>query len=186
MVNDVERLVRLFDTLFALSENTCLLGGSTEPLYRPASADGQCATVIFTHDYFASALHEVAHWCIAGRERRQHEDYGYWYIANRNTAQQAAFEQAEVKPQALEKVFTECAGRTFKPSLDCLQHPEYRAPEFMKRVNAQYSRYKRQGLPPRAMLFATALATEFGGERLGVLESGAHRANPVDARRAYG
>ncbi len=30
-------------------------------------------------DFFASALHEISHWCVAGKARREQVDFGYWY-----------------------------------------------------------------------------------------------------------
>ncbi len=53
--------------------------------------------------FYASALHEIAHWCIAGENRCQQVDYGYWYEPNgRSEERQFEFEKVEVKPQALE------------------------------------------------------------------------------------
>jgi len=98
--SDIERL---FATSFFEAYNTYLLGGGQEPEYIPASQDVPYHRIIFRQDYFASALHEVAHWCIAGRVRRLQQDYGYWYAPDgRSVEQQAQFELLEVKPQALE------------------------------------------------------------------------------------
>ena len=96
-------LRRIFDQLFLHQYNTCLRGGGAEPIYLPASSCGELHRVIFRHDYFSSALHEVAHWCIAGPLRRQQVDYGYWYVPDgRDAQQQLRFEQVEARPQALE------------------------------------------------------------------------------------
>ena len=76
---DAAVLIRLFDQCFQQSQQTCLVGGADEPLYQPATREGQYHQVVFRADYFASALHEIAHWCLAGRVRRQQLDYGYWY-----------------------------------------------------------------------------------------------------------
>src|SRR5690606_31386666 len=72
-------------------------------------------------DYFRSALHEVAHWCVAGAERRTREDYGYWYAPDgRDATQQANFLHVEVMPQALELLFCAACGHDFRVSLDNL------------------------------------------------------------------
>ena len=76
---DGEVLRALFDGLFLASENTCLLQGGAEPVYLPADADHPQNRIVFRLDYAASALHEIAHWCIAGAARRRLIDYGYWY-----------------------------------------------------------------------------------------------------------
>ena len=55
---------------------TRLAGGFPEPFYKAPSADAP-AEVQFTRDYERSALHELAHWCIAGDSRRLLDDYGY-------------------------------------------------------------------------------------------------------------
>lgn len=66
-------------------------------------------------------MHELSHWCIAGKKRRQLPDYGYWYAPDgRNAAQQRAFEQLEIKPQALECLFTLACKRHFQVSQDNL------------------------------------------------------------------
>src|SRR5690606_1871522 len=115
-------VVRIFNELFVSSHHTRLEGGAEEPLYQASAAPDQLSHCIkFTRDYFASALHEISHWCIAGPKRRLLEDYGYWYAPDgRNAAQQKVFEQVEVKPQALEWIFSEAAGYRFRLSADNL------------------------------------------------------------------
>ena len=85
-------LVEIFNNLFQSSYRTKLIGGADEPLYLPEGPGG-IHQVRFRKDYYASALHEIAHWCIAGVSRREMLDYGYWYEPDgRNMQQQAAFE----------------------------------------------------------------------------------------------
>jgi elongation factor P hydroxylase len=140
-----------------------LQGGASEPLYLPASA-GRDAIIFYRADYAASALHEVAHWCIAGAERRRREDYGYWYIPDgRDAAQQRAFQQAEQQPQALEWHFARAAGVPFRISLDNLAASTDDGPAFAAAVAAQAQRLCQTGLPPRAESFRRALASRFGG-----------------------
>ena len=63
----------------------------------------------------------MSHWCIAGKERRDLSDFGYWYAPDgRSSAQQQAFERVEIKPQALEYLFTLACGRRFQVSQDNL------------------------------------------------------------------
>lgn len=112
-------LIELFNAIFA-PQNTVLVRGDNEPEYFPATQDHP-ARIVFAHGFFASALHEISHWCIAGRQRRQLPDYGYWYAADgRNQAQQQAFEQVEIKPQAIECLFTLACQRSFRVSQDNL------------------------------------------------------------------
>src|SRR3546814_12851389 len=73
----------------------------------------------------------VAHWCLAGAARRRQDDYGYWYAADgRDLEQQHLFEQVEVKPQALELLFSDVCGLNFCVSVDNLALPEHDASGF--------------------------------------------------------
>lgn len=111
--------IDLFNSVFS-SLNVRLVRGDDEPEYFPAS-ENSAAQIVFAHGYLASALHEVSHWCIAGKRRRQLLDYGYWYAADgRSEAQQKAFEQVEIKPQALECLFSLACHQPFRVSQDNL------------------------------------------------------------------
>lgn len=112
-------LIQLFNTLF--SDQQVVLARSTgEPEYFPACKD-QPARIEFAHGFFASALHEISHWCVAGKTRRTLSDFGYWYAPDgRSAAQQQAFERVEIKPQALECLFTLACDRPFQVSQDNL------------------------------------------------------------------
>jgi elongation factor P hydroxylase len=115
----VHWLIACFNQCFA-DQHTRLVWGGDEPEYLPAQGS-QPAQIQFAHGYFASALHEISHWCIAGPARRQQADLGYWYAPDgRTREQQALFEQVEIKPQALEWLFTVACGRPFRVSLDNL------------------------------------------------------------------
>lgn len=157
----------MFEQCFFDSYNTHLCGGSDEPVYLPAELNGEAHRLIYREDFFASALHEIAHWCIAGAQRRTQTDFGYWYTPDgRNAGQQRAFEQAEIKPQALEWIFSEAAGLRFQISVDNLNGPpedEQSALEnFRAVVWRQVCKYCEQGLPERAKVFAQALERAFG------------------------
>jgi elongation factor P hydroxylase len=124
LIIDSERLatdwlIQLFNTLFA-DQQVILVRSDGEPEYFPAQND-KPARIEFAHGFFASALHEISHWCVAGNARRQLSDFGYWYAPDgRSAAQQRAFERVEIKPQALECLFTLACGRNFQISQDNL------------------------------------------------------------------
>ena len=154
-------LIPLFDQLFYPSTNTRLISGDDEPIYLPADAVTPFNRLVFAHGFYESALHEISHWCIAGAERRKLVDFGYWYVPDGRTAdQQRAFEQVEVKPQAVEWVLSEACGRRFHISTDNLdgdpEAVEAGRREFARRVHAQAHRYLQDGLPPRAELLKAA------------------------------
>lgn len=155
--HDCRDLIRLFDDLFAEAHHVRLRGGADEPLYEPA-AGHRPAMIHFRADYFASALHEVAHWCTAGARRRRLQDYGYWYAPDgRDASAQAAFEQAEVGPQALEWLFAEACGYPFRPSLDNLDGGSVSKGRFEAALVAERQRRLQRGLPARAEAFRVAL-----------------------------
>ncbi len=157
------RLEAVFDRCFASSENTRLVGGAAEPLYQPGRA-AEAHQLYYREDFFASALHEISHWCIAGAQRRQLLDFGYWYAPEgRNTDQQQAFEAVEVKPQALEWIFSQACGYRFRLSVDNFA-ADGSAPDcsaFAAAVVEQAHRWQQAGLPPRAGQFFHALVEEF-------------------------
>jgi len=161
----VEDLEILFNQRFRITEGTLLKSGADEPLYAPARGAEKYHCIYSTRDYFSSALHEISHWCIAGRERRLLLDYGYWYEADgRSPAQQRAFEQVEIKPQALEWIFTEACGQVFRLSSDNIENPEVGISQrFREDVCEQAHRYLSQGLPSRAGLFLRDLLRLYRG-----------------------
>lgn len=157
-----DHLISLFNGVFSLSHNTCLLGNGAEPEYRPADQTSSHHRIIFTQDYVASALHEVAHWCVAGAERREQVDYGYWYIPDgRNPQQQALFERVEVKPQALEWIFSKACGLQFRVSADNLNGDQGSSLLFKQRIVEQARKYCLQGLNDRAEKWVHTLQAAF-------------------------
>ncbi|CAI8157089.1 MAG: Elongation factor P hydroxylase [Pseudidiomarina mangrovi] len=158
MTHHYSDLIQVFSECFSVTENTRLIAGEHEPYYQPAG-ELPYHQVVFAHGFFASALHEIAHWCIAGAKRRQLFDYGYWYEPDgRNAEQQAVFEQVERKPQALEWLFSLCCGSEFQVSVDNLSGIEVDRHGFTAAVRQQLQSYLQHGLPPRAEQFARALA----------------------------
>jgi elongation factor P hydroxylase len=169
-------LEQCFNACFKTSYATVLKGGAKEPLYLPRdSSKAESITdkreqhiVYYRSDYFSSALHEIAHWCLAGEARRQILDYGYWYLPDgRNAEQQTMFEQVEVKPQALECAFTRMCGLSFRVSIDNLgaEYSEQiaikREEAFAKAVEVQYLQYQNVGYPRRAAIFLSALKSKY-------------------------
>lgn len=153
-------LERLFADCFLDDYRTVLVGGGEEPLYVP-SADVARAPhrIVYREDYFASALHEVAHWCLAGAARRALEDYGYWYAPDgRTAAQQAEFERVEVRPQAIEWILSEACEFDFNLSADNLDGGTGPSAGFARSVASERERLLREGLPGRAARFREALA----------------------------
>lgn len=160
-------LEALFKQCFYKDYQTLLIGGADEPLYSPAkyspaTAQGEPHRLYYRADYFASALHEIAHWCIAGAQRRQQEDWGYWYCPDgRSPDQQRAFEAVEVKPQALEWMLSVAAAAPFRISSDNLLGMANNTEEgghFYQAVAAQVQCYRQTGLPSRAKQFFLAVA----------------------------
>ena len=155
-----EDLIALFNGLFQHSENTRIEAGDGEPVYLPA--DGQCDyhRVVFAHGYCPSVLHEVAHWCIAGEQRRRQVDYGYWYAPDgRSQQQQQAFERVEIAPQALEWIFSQACGLRFVVSADNLSGESSDSALFKQALFTRVLELCQRGLPVRAQRFRQQLAT---------------------------
>lgn len=164
VIHRLDDVIALFDGLFMSSHRTRLVRGDDEPIYLPADASSPWHRVIFAHDFYASALHEISHWCIAGARRRQCEDYGYWYQPDgRDAGQQREFESVEVAPQALELLFSRACGLRFNVSVDNLGgEAEVDRDAFRSRVETRAARYEAEGLPRRAEAFRTALTAFYG------------------------
>ncbi len=156
MQHDYQDLIKLFNQTFLDSLNTELILGGDEPIYLPANEDREHHQIIFARGYFASAMHELAHWCIAGPERRLLEDYGYWYEPDGRTEQiQAEFEKVEVKPQAVEWILSASCGFPFQVSCDNLSgrfEPDRVA--FTLKVREQVDVYLQHGMPERAKILS--------------------------------
>lgn len=164
MNHSANDLIMLFNDLFREDYQTELVRGDREPEYLPASDEQDKARIVFAHGYFASALHEISHWCIAGERRRTLVDYGYWYCPDGRTSdQQRAFEQVEVKPQALEWLFSVAAGSRFHISVDNLSGDgACDESGFHRNVWQQANHYLEQGLPLRAARFFDTLKAFYG------------------------
>jgi elongation factor P hydroxylase len=157
-----DQLIKIFNLLFIERNNTCLAHSHDEPIYLPADQQQSHHRILFAHGFFASALHELSHWCIAGEERRLQVDYGYWYEPDgRNAEKQREFEQVEIKPQAIEWILTKACGRDFNISTDNLngaaQEIAAGREQFAKNVVKQVKIYLLNGLPECADVLKQAL-----------------------------
>jgi elongation factor P hydroxylase len=116
-MTDVEIAAR-FNARFTREAGVVLIGGAPEPVYLPGSAL-RPAIIRYTRDYAQSALHEIAHWCLASEARRALPDYGMWYQPPpRSARDQARFYAVEVPVQALEMLLAEASGVPFRFSTD--------------------------------------------------------------------
>ncbi len=159
----VAELIALFNQLFKDSLNTILVKGDDEPIYLPADEENDHHRVIFAHGFYASALHEIAHWCVAGPERRKLVDFGYWYKPDGRTAdEQAEFERVEVRPQAFEWLMSQAAGHKFHFSADNLSSDIGASDRFQKDVQQMVHDLLDKGLPERVGLLVTALREQNG------------------------
>ncbi|MBD1584488.1 elongation factor P hydroxylase [Pseudoalteromonas sp. S16_S37] len=156
-MHKISDLINIFDKQFFSKYNTRLIKGSDEPIYLPANAHCQYHQVVFAHGFYASALHEIAHWLVAGAKRREREDYGYWYCPDgRDKAKQHEFENVEVKPQAIEWALSVAAGFDFNVSVDNLNGEQTCRFSFQQRVYEQVMVLLEHGFNARTtqLLFA--------------------------------
>ena len=159
----LEEIILIFDDSFFSTYNTRLRGGANEPIYLPSNPDCKTNRLIFRNNYISSALHEVAHWCLAGDERRKMIDYGYWYNSDgRSNNAQKKFEEVEVKPQALEWIFSVASNNTFHISVDNLDGDREPSWYFSKSISDQAHSWCTESLPNRALLFVNALVCYTG------------------------
>jgi elongation factor P hydroxylase len=148
-----------FNTGPGLRYGARLEGGAPEPLYEPATPRTP-ARICYRLDYAQSALHELAHWCLAGPKRRALTDYGYWYVPPPRTAdQRARFFEVESRVQGFEALLADLAGVRFHVSLD---DPGADAGDFAERVrqaNAAWRASARSAgaLPARTVAVLVAL-----------------------------
>lgn len=159
-----------------------LVGGAPEPLYLPAGPGGP-AEIRYTRDYAQSALHELAHWCIAGARRRGQIDYGYWYQPPpRDLAARDRFFAVETRVQGLELLFARVAGVRFHVSVD---DPGSDPGDFERHVRVEAQRWLRHGFPTRTRAVLAALGDDWE-RRLGIVNTDrrsipAYGSDPVTA-----
>jgi len=138
-----------------------LRGGFEEPFYK-APTESELGEIRFTKDYISSAMHEVAHWCVAGAERRKKDDFDYWYVPDgRNEEQQKVFFEVEVVPQAYELCLSLAGGIQFNISADNLGGKEVSMARFKNEVFQKTEELLDKGLRSRARQFVEALQLKF-------------------------
>ena len=158
---NTEKLTQIFNQLFGQSEKTLLKMGADEPFYQ-AAKEGEKAIIFAREDYFSSALHEIAHWTIAGEARRQLDDFGYWYEPEgRSEQQQREFELVEIKPQAVEWLLSLACNHGFHFSADNLSQAIDASESFKHSVHNQAVEYLTSPLPKRAQLLFEQLKKHF-------------------------
>jgi len=149
-----DEIAARFNTLVGPRYRTLLVGGAEEPLYVPASPAAP-AEIHYTRDYAQSALHELAHWCIAGARRRQQPDYGYWYQPPpRDAMARERFFVAESRVQGLELLLAQAAGVRFHVSVD---DPGAEPGDFAARVEVAARVWLAAVLPARTREVLAAL-----------------------------
>lgn len=158
----IRDLIRIFNALFRREYNTELVAGGDEPVYLPADDQHPHHRIIFAHGFFSSALHEIAHWCVAGAQRRTLVDFGYWYKPDgRTAAEQAEFERVEVLPQAYEWILSVSAGHRFHFSADNLSAGIGASPTFKRNVQTRVLALLEEGLPERVERLSAALRNHY-------------------------
>lgn len=158
-MHQITDLISIFESTFYQSHTTRLVKGEHEPIYMPANDNTVYHQIIFAHGYYASALHEIAHWLVAGEQRRLLEDYGYWYCPDgRDKAQQAQFEAVELKPQAIEWALSVAAGFDFNVSVDNLNGEQTCRFDFQSRVHQQVLNLLASGFNERTNALLIALS----------------------------
>ncbi|KGD72336.1 elongation factor P hydroxylase [Tatumella morbirosei] len=157
--HNYQDLMVIFDQCFYQDFNTRLVKGDDEPVYLPADRHSDFNRIVFAHGFYASALHEISHWCVAGEARRKLVDFGYWYCPDgRDQQTQQQFEAVEVTPQAFEWMFSVAAGFPFNVSCDNLEgdcEPDRVA--FQRKVHQKIADFLTRGIPERPLRFITAL-----------------------------
>ena len=165
----IEDIITIFNHTFYSSLNTKLVSGNEEPLYQPADEHIDFHQIIFAHGYFSSALHELAHWLVAGEKRRRRVDYGYWYEPDgRTQQQQAEFEKVEILPQAIEWALAVSCGVKFDVSSDNLSGIVINRLAFKKKVHQQVLVLLENGFSARTNQLLTACRTFYQVEELNI------------------
>jgi elongation factor P hydroxylase len=156
-------LISVFNSLFQLTHQTVLVGGALEPEYIPSLDTCNFHQIHFVGDSFASALHEVSHWLIAGVERRKIRDYGYWYEPDgRDEQTQLKFETVEAYNQSFEWILASACRMKFYVSLDNLKGSTANVREFRKKVRLGALSRLKSPFHPRAKLLVDTLIYRYG------------------------
>ena len=168
MTHQIQDIIQIFDSTFCNEFNTRLIKGGDEPIYLPADDKTPYHQIVFARGFYASAMHEIAHWCVAGAKRRMLEDFGYWYEPDgRDQVTQEKFEAVEIRPQAYEWILSESAGFKFNVSCDNLHGSfEPNRIEFKRTVQQEVKEILQQGLPKRVAMLSNALRNHYNVPQL--------------------
>jgi len=137
VLSDDESCQYLIDAFSGIFPSLKIIGEAEEPFY-VAPKENVSAIIYFRSNYPRSLLHEISHYCLAGDQRRNIDDFGFWYSpCGRAAEEQRRFETVEARPQGLEKAMCEIVGIKFSPSLDDFSgRPPSR--NFLESVNIAY------------------------------------------------
>ncbi len=176
MEHKLEDIIRIFNDCFEKDYNVRLEKGGDYPIYLPAfldedgvKSDRPYNVIYFARGFYSSALHEIAHWLVAGEERRKLEDFGYWYEPDgRSAERQREFEKVESTPQAIEWILANAAGFRYFASSDNLNGNPGDTQPFKQAVYAKVKAYvENNNYPARAEKLRQALAKFYGtGEQI--------------------
>ncbi len=179
---DYQDLISIFNSNFENSENTRLVKGGDEPIYLPKDDDHRHHRIIFARGFYASALHEISHWLVAGPARRLLEDFGYWYCPDgRDKEKQLEFEAVEVQPQAIEWALCLACGFKFNVSSDNLNGWQSDRFAFQDKVYARLCELISKGFNPRTKQLLSALQEFYGTDAITV-ETIAYQPTTIDKK----
>lgn len=153
-----DMLAEVFNLSFGEIYNVHCVGGFAQPEYLTAEQTQGPAQLRYTQDYAASVLHEIAHWCVAGKPRLARNDFGYGYLPPpRDSATQQRFFALEFKVQALEAWFAAGTGVRFVASADNFECSDAARNAFAQQIADALRVCTLADIPPRAQVFTRAL-----------------------------
>ncbi len=163
---NVAQIEGCFNACFSEKFQVSMVGGGKEPIYLPGDS-ATLACLVYREDYPSSALHEAAHWCIAGLGRRRQIDFGYTYSPPPRTpkAQQNFFELEE-RVQALEWIFSDAACVDFHASADNLEVGTGNFQERLVSAKDKLAIWIEDVCDPRARTFRDCLVEKSGADLL--------------------
>lgn len=151
-------LAEVFNRSFGERYHVRCLGGFDQPEYLTAVQTKGPAQLRYTLDYPASVLHEIAHWCVAGKARLARNDFGYGYLPPpRDCATQQRFFALEFKVQALEAWFALGTGVRFVASADNFECSDEARNAFAQQIADAVQAFTLSDIPPRAQRYTLAL-----------------------------
>ncbi len=126
----------------------------------PADAEVPYNRIVFAHGFYASAIHEISHWCIAGKARRELVDFSATGIARMGVMpkRKASLKMLKRSRRHSTGCSVLAAGYPLNVSCDNLEGDfEPDRVVFQRRVHAQVMDYLANGIPERPARFIKAL-----------------------------